>query len=229
MNCIIVDDDELSRNIIEDLVKETEFLHLVKSCENAVEAFNILRDEEIDLAFLDIEMPKMNGMELLKSIDSNTQIIFITSHTEYASESYEYEVTDFIEKPVTPGRFLKAVTKAQRLANTSDTVSGGDAKKLFVKADSRLVQVDTSDVLFVEALGNYVIIHTVKEKLTVHFTMKDILSKLSSRDFIRVHRSFIVRLDKIESIEDNVIEINKKHISIGRAYKEQLLQRLNMF
>ena len=229
MNCIIVDDDELSRNIIEDLVNETEFLTLVKSCESAVEAFNILKDGEIDVAFLDIEMPKMNGMDLVKNIDSNTQIILISSHTEYASESYEYEVTDFIEKPVTPGRFLKAVTKAQRLANTSDTVSGGDAKKLFVKADSRLVQVDTSDILFVEALGNYVIIHTLKEKLTVHFTMKDILSKLSSRDFIRVHRSFIVRLDKIESIEDNVIEINGKHISIGRAYKEQLIQHLNMF
>jgi DNA-binding LytR/AlgR family response regulator len=229
MDCIIVDDDELSRNVIEDLVNETDFLHLVRSCESSLEAFNILRDENIDLAFLDIEMPKMNGMELVKNLTADTQIILITSHSEYASESYEYEVTDFIVKPITPGRFLKAVTKAKRLASTSNAVSGGEAKKLFVKADSRLVQVDTEDLLFVEALGNYVIIHTVKEKLTVHFTMKDILSKLSSKDFIRVHRSFIVRLDKIESIEDNVIEIKNKHISIGRAYKEELLKCLNMF
>lgn len=229
MNCIIVDDDELSRNIIEDLVKESEFLNLVKSCENAVEAFNLLRDEDIDLAFLDIEMPKMNGMELVKNLDSKTQIILITSHSEYASESYEYEVTDFIVKPITPGRFMKAITKAKRLADQSGGGSTGESRKLFVKADSRLVQVDTKDILYVEALGNYVIIHTVKEKLTVHFTMKDMLAKLPTKEFIRVHRSFIVRLDRIEAIEDNMIDIKGKAINIGRAYKDELLNRLKMF
>jgi DNA-binding LytR/AlgR family response regulator len=228
MKCLIVDDDELSRNIIEDLVEETDFLELVKSCESSMEAFNILRDQKIDLVFLDIEMPKMSGIELLKNLDTMPQVILITSHSEYALESYELSVTDFIVKPVAPARFLKAVSKARTVSESqSGGASDGD-KTLFVKADSRLVQINTNDLLWIEALGNYVIIHTTKEKLTVHTTMKEIEAKLSDVDFIRVHRSFIVRLDKIESIEDNFIVIIGKNISIGRAYKEELIKRLNL-
>lgn len=226
MNCIIVDDDELSRSVIEDMVNETDFLNLVQSCDNAVDAYNILREEPIDLAFVDIEMPKMNGMELVKNQNTPTQFIMITSHSEYAPESYEYEVTDFIVKPVSHARFLKAVNKAKKNAAQVDA---GDGGKLFIKADSRLVQLDPKDILYVEALGNYVNIYTEKERLTVHFTMKDIEARLSSRDFIRVHRSFIVRLDRIEAIEDNMIEIRGKRIGIGRAYKEDLIKRLQMF
>jgi len=227
MKCIIVDDDELSRNIIEDLVQETEDLELVKSCENAVEAYNILREQQIDLAFLDIEMPKMNGMELLQSLSGPTQVILITSHTEYAPESYEHEVTDFIVKPVSHGRYLKAIEKVRKKAETSTSRKSGD--KLFIKADSRLVQLDPNDIMYVEALGNYVNIYTEKERLTVHFTMKEIEARLSDHDFLRVHRSYIVKLDRIESIEDNTIAISGKRIGIGRAYKEDLQKRLKMF
>ena len=166
----------------------------------------------------------------LKASTLIPQVILISSHAEYAIESYEHGVTDFIMKPVTHARFLKAVSKAQKLngpgVENNITQNG---TKLFVKADSRLVQIDTNDILYVEALGNYVNIYTVKERLTVHFTMKDIEARLSQHDFIRVHRSYIVKLDRIESIEDNMIGINDKRIGIGRAYKEELIKRLEMF
>lgn len=228
MKCLIVDDDELSRSVVEDLVNETEFLQLEKSCETAVEAFNILKKGEIDLVFLDIEMPKMSGLELLKNLTTLPQVILITAHSEYALESYEYDVTDYIIKPVSQARFLKAIDKAkERIENTANDESEG-SKTIFVRAGSRLVQLNTEEILYIEALGNYVNIHTEDKRYTVHITMKEVSTKLPANEFIRVHRSYIVRLDKIESIEDNFITINGKSISIGRAYREELSKSLNM-
>ncbi len=228
MNCMIVDDDELSRNIVEDLIVETDFLTLTNSCDNPVDAFNILRKEQVDLIFLDVEMPKMSGIEMIKNLNPLPQIILITSHSEYALESYEYDVTDFILKPVSHPRFLKAVSKAkERFESKQGKVEEQDSKTIFIKTDSKLVQVNTEDILWVEALGNYVMIKTSDKKYTVHNTMKEMESKLPSNNFIRVHRSFIVRLDKIESIEDNIAVISNKLISIGGAYKDELNKRLN--
>lgn len=228
MRCIIVDDDELSRNIMEDLVAETD-LELVKTCSSAMEAFNILKTDEIDLIFLDVDMPKMTGIDLIKALDVLPQIILITSHAEYAVESYEYDVTDFIVKPISNTRFLKAVEKAKKnIARPSEITHGSTAKTLFIKTDSRLVQVHTKNILYIEALGNYVNVYTTAGKYIVLSTMKDIESRLTPPDFMRVHRSFIVRLDKIESIEDNFITINQKNIPIGKNFKDELMKSLNM-
>ncbi|MFZ5552606.1 MAG: LytR/AlgR family response regulator transcription factor [Bacteroidota bacterium] len=228
MRCIIVDDDELSRNIMEDLVAETD-LELVKTCSSAMEAFNVLKAEEIDLIFLDVDMPKMSGIDLIKALEVLPQIILITSHAEYAVESYEYDVTDFIVKPISNTRFLKAVEKAKKnIARPSEITHGATAKTLFIKTDSRLVQVHTKNILYIEALGNYVNVYTTAGKYIVLSTMKDIESRLTPPDFMRVHRSFIVRLDKIESIEDNFITINQKNIPIGKNFKDELMKSLNM-
>ena len=228
LRCIIVDDDELSRSILEDLVNDTDELDLIKSCEDPVEAFKIIKDEHIDLAFLDIEMPKMDGMEMLRNLNPLPQIIFVTAHTEYAVESYEYDVTDFIQKPISAARFLKAVDKAiNRFEEKRANITEKD-KTIFIKTDSKLVQINTEDILYVEALGNYMRLYTTGGKYTILSTMKDIAAKLSSDDFVRVHRSFIVRLDKIETIEDQFIIIQEKQISIGKAYKDELNKRLNL-
>ena len=220
MRCLVVDDDELSRNVLVDLISETDSLEIIKSCENAIDAFNIIKEEHIDLVFLDIEMPKMDGMEMLRTLSPLPQIILVTSHSEYAVESYEHDVTDFIQKPVSQARFLKSVDKALRRFEESRANITSKDKTIFIKTESKLVQINTEDVLWVEALGNYMRIFTPNGKYTVLSTMKDIASKLSSGDFARVHRSFIVRVDKIETIEDNYILINQKQISIGKAYKE---------
>lgn len=226
MKCLVVDDDALSREVIKDLVETTEGLELSGTCSDAMEAYNVLKNDQIDLVFLDVEMPKMSGLELIQSLEVLPQIVLITGHPEYALESYEYNVTDFLVKPVSVPRFLKAVEKARRVL-----LGGGDNARtgsIFIKTDSRLVQLSVENILYVEALGNYVIVYTDKGRHTVLSTMKDIEKKLSTADFIRVHRSYIVRVDKIDSIEDNFIQIRDKQISIGKVYKDQLLKRLNL-
>ena len=227
MRCLIVDDDELSRNIMEDLVKEDEQLELVKTCASAIEAFNVLKSEEIDLIFLDVDMPKMTGIDLIKSLDVVPQVILITSHSEFAVESYELNVTDFIVKPISHARFIKALEKARKNLSRP-AFSQETTKSIFIKTDSRLVQVHTKNLLYIEALGNYVNVYTTSGKFIVLSTMKDIESRLTAPEFMRVHRSFIVRLDKIESIEDNFIHINQKSIPIGKNYKDDLMKSLNM-
>lgn len=229
MRCIVVDDDELSRSVIEDLINETDSLELIKSCEDAVEAFKVIKEEHIDLVFLDIEMPKMDGLEMLRTLSPLPQVILVTAHEKYAVESYEYDVTDFLHKPISLARFMKAVDKAYNRFETNRADITSQDKTIFIKADSKLVQINTEDILYIEALGNYMRIFTAGEqKYTILSTMKDIISKLSSDDFVRVHRSFIVRLDKIKTIEDNYIVINNKQINIGKAYKDDLTQKLNL-
>jgi len=229
MRCIVVDDDELSRSVIEDLINETDSLELIQSCSDAMEAFKVIKEEHIDLVFLDIEMPKMDGLEMMRTLSPLPQVILVTAHEKYAVESYEYDITDFLHKPISLARFMKAVDKAYNKFEQNRADITSQDKTIFIKADSRLVQLNTEDILFVEALGNYMRIFTKNEqKYTILSTMKDIVSKLSSEEFVRVHRSFIVRLDKIESIEDNYIVIQKKQINIGKAYKDDLNQKLNL-
>lgn len=229
MRCIVVDDDDLSRSVIEDLIEETETLELIRSCSDAMEAFKVIKEDHIDLVFLDIEMPKMNGLEMLRTLSPLPQVILVTAHEKYALESYEYDITDFLHKPISLARFMKAVDKAYKVFEDNRASITSQDKTIFIKADSKLVQINTEDVLFIEALGNYMRIFTANgQKYTILSTMKDIISKLSSDDFVRVHRSFIVRIDKIESIEDNYIVINNKQINIGKAYKDDLTQKLNL-
>lgn len=226
MKCLVVDDDELSRNIIEDLIAGTD-LTLVKSCSSAIEAFNILKAEKIDLLFLDVDMPQMSGIDLLKSLTELPQVILITAHAKYAVESYEYNVTDFVVKPITHARFLKAVDKAKKNLQES-TLEGTGSSTIFVKADSRLVQLPVDNIQYIEALGNYVNIYTNGGRYTVLTTMKEVEAKLLPPVFARVHRSFIVKVDKIESIEDNFINIGGKSIPIGKNYKEELMKGINL-
>jgi len=229
MKCLVVDDDALSREIVEDLIKSDSELEHIHSCKDAMEAFHFLQENPIDLMFLDVEMPKMSGIDLIKNIKSLPQVILITSHTKYALESYEYDVTDFIAKPIQPARFLKAIEKSKRLYHTEEAITAGStADTIFIKTDSKLIQVSRADILFIEALGNYVNVYTTTSRHTILSTMKDIEKKLTAPNFTRVHRSYIVRLDKIEVIEDNYIMINDKQINIGKVYKESLHRQLNL-
>ncbi len=229
MKCIIVDDEELVRKIMETLVSKNPFLQLVKNCSSAIEASQILLKEKIELIFLDVEMPEMNGWDLIKMIpDPKPQIILITGHTKYALEAFDFNVTDFIVKPVTQDRFLKAVAKAKKIADASSVERHTD-HDIYVRVGTTLVKLNTKDIIFVEALSDYVTIHTSESaKYTVHSTMKGIASKLPSNFFMRVHHSFIVRLDKISNIEQNQIFINEKLIPISRANKSELMNRLKV-
>ena len=214
MKCLVVDDDELSRGILEDLISDTSSLELVASCDDPIKAFNIIKESKIDLLFLDIEMPKMDGISMLKALSPLPQVILVTSHDEYAVESYEYDVTDFVKKPISTARFLKAVEKANKRFNTDASLFTTKGETIFIKSDSKLVQINTHKIFWIEALGNYMRVITEDGKYTILSTMKDVANKLPSDEFVRVHRSFILRLDKIESIEHNYILINNNQINI---------------
>ena len=225
---IIVDDDALCQTVISDMISEIDNIECIATFENALDAFNFLKTESVDVIFLDVEMPKMGGMDLLRNLKVKPQIVMITSHDEFALESYEYDVTDFLKKPVSNARFLKTIEKLQLRNQQNDVTVTSKGETIFIKTDSKLIQVKLKDIVWVEALGNYMQIHTTVDKFTILSTMKDIASKLPSNNFIRIQRSFIVRLDKIRSIEDNYVVLDDKQIHIGKAYKENLNEKLNL-
>ena len=238
MRCLVVDDDPLSRKVIEHYIAQHDALELVASCESAIEAANVLQRQGIDLVFLDVEMPLMTGIELAKSLDERPQIVLVTAKEEYAIEAFDVEVTDYLLKPVAYARFLQAVQRAQRRASAA-APSASPAEPppaaapapsyVFVRTEGRLVRLELERVLWIEAQGDYVMIHTSdKEKrYLVHATMKSMQDKLPDSAFVRVHRSYIVRLDRIDDIEDTTIVMDRKVIPIGASYKEALLRRLN--
>jgi DNA-binding LytR/AlgR family response regulator len=230
MNCIIIDDDLMSRRIIEEFVNRTDQLNLLSSYENAVDAINAFNTEEdIDLIFLDIEMPEMSGIDFLETLTNPPQIIIISSKDKYALDAFNYDVTDYLLKPISYSRFFKAVNKANvRFKNKVDPKDD----EIFIKKNSALVRLKYQDILWVEALENYVIFNTFNEKYTIHFTMKAIEQKLPSNRFTRVHRSYIVNTSSINVIEDNSVIIKthdgSKSIPIGKSYKDKLMGDINL-
>ncbi|MEH0158695.1 LytTR family DNA-binding domain-containing protein [Limibacter armeniacum] len=227
MNCIIVDDEEVSRMIVRDFVERTPSLKLIAECDNAVEAFKIMKEEAIDIIFLDIEMPEMTGIELVQSLDSLPQVILITGRKDFGAEAYEYSLTDYLIKPINYPRFMKAVEKAQNNLQKDILDTQGNDDNIYVKADNRIVRIKLSDIYFIEALSDYVIINMESKKYIIHSTMKGLEQKLPSDMFTRVHRSYIVNLTKIDSIEDMSIVMPQKAIPIGNSYKSAFLSKLN--
>ena len=233
MNCIIIDDDPMSRKVLEDLIERTDFLTLVNSYSNAVEAMNAFQGKnDINLIFLDVEMPEMSGIDFLESIENPPQIIIVSGQEKYALEAFEYEVVDYLLKPVTIPRFYKSVNKAYKRFTERSHVEEVNNEIFIKKKNATLVRLSYDDILWVEALENYVIVSTWDDKFTIHFTMKAITQKLPHKRFKRVHRSYIVNIGKISVIEDNSVIINfqggKKIIPIGKSYKDRLMEDLNL-
>lgn len=229
MNCIIVDDDEMIRLDLENKISQTMVLNLVGICKNAQEAAELLLSQNVDLIFLDVLMPGMTGLDFVKTLAaSKPEIIMITSNKDFAVEAFEYDVTDFLVKPVSYERFLKAVSKAKRNFDKKGTSVNTIDDHIFIKVSSRFVKLELKNILYIEALADYVTIYTLTDKFTIHSTMKGIESALPANDFFRAHNSFIVRLDKISSIEDNCISIHKAAIPVSRNKWKLLIQRLKM-
>ena len=227
MNAIIIDDDDLSGKLMEKFVLQTGFINLLRTFTDAVSALSFLSSTKIDLILLDLEMPGMNGIEFMDALkNGEQQIVVVTSHKEFALESYDYNVAGYLVKPVIYSKFFKTVSTV--LKNTKRQLENED-DIVFVKKDSQIIQIRKSEILFVEALGDYAVLNTAKEKFVVHSTLKSIVEKLPVQDYIRVHRSFIVRINKIEKIEDSLIFCKDKKIPIGKSYHEEVFRRLKMF
>lgn len=227
MNCIIVDDEYISREILTRLIERVKGLNLVGSCESARSAKALMHEENVDLIFLDVEMPELSGIDLLDMLDDDKpMIIFVTSKEEYAVKAFDFEAVDYLLKPVQRDRFQRAVEKALDLFENKQSVQSG-MTHLFVKKDGNLVRIRLSSIQYIEAAADYMIIFTDSERFIVHTTMKGLIERLPEDDFCRIHRTYTVRLDKVEAIEDQAVVVAGKSLAIGGTYKKDFLQKLN--
>ncbi|WP_045469644.1 LytR/AlgR family response regulator transcription factor [Sporocytophaga myxococcoides] len=228
MDCLIVDDEEMSRNMVQHFVQQTDSLKLVGVCTSGIEAANVLSKTKVDILFLDVEMPEMSGYELIKSLDDPPLVVLITSKKDHAAEAFEYKVVDYLLKPLTYARFLIAVGKVKEMLEMQQ-IRLTNRNELYVRSEQRFVKINLADILYIEALADYIMIFTSNNnKYIVHSTMKGFQARLPKENFARVHRSYIVNTDKIEAIENLFILINNKQIPIGASYKDEFMGRLNL-
>ncbi|WP_420385733.1 LytR/AlgR family response regulator transcription factor [Roseivirga sp.] len=225
IRCIIVDDESLAREGLADYVAKTAFLILVGEFKNASMAFDYMKDHPVDLMFLDINMPGQNGLEFLGELRDKPNIIFTTAYREYAAESYELEAVDYLVKPISFERFVKAVNKAYALMNESARANRSD-QYFFVKVDGVIVRVLLSDVLYIEGMKDYVRIHRKgKSSLMTLVSLKNMEEQLPT-EFIRVHRSFIVNTLRVEAIEGNVLKIDSQEVPVAPQLRGQVLEKI---
>ena len=230
MKCLIVDDNKMARMALKQLVSQVQTLELVAECNNAMEAYNQLSNNPIDLIFLDIEMPEMSGIDLIKKLGAKKPlIIFTTAKTDYAVEAFELNVVDYLVKPITQARLVQAVEKAQEAMDSNkQEVKVEEQGFVFVKDNGMLKRISIEDILFLEAMGDYVKVHTAPKFHVVHATLKSIEEKLPSIKFLRVHRSYIVAINKIDFIQEGTIAIGKTTIPVADTHKANLNKRLNL-
>jgi len=231
VKCMIVDDEPVARDIISSFVTKIHNLELVATCKNVSEAFTVLQNNSIQLIFLDINMPEISGLSLAKSIQHKSQVIFTTAYREYALEGFDLQAIDYLLKPISFDRFLKAVQNyfdlnVSKEINRQEIVSEAKETYIFVRSDRKMVKVRFKEINYIESLSDYVKIFTDKETIITRETISNIESKLPSKEFLRTHRSYIVSINKINSFTNEFIELYKKAIPISRSYKENVLQKL---
>ncbi|HAD02528.1 LytTR family DNA-binding domain-containing protein [Macellibacteroides fermentans] len=222
LKCIITDDEPIARKGLQSYVERIDFLELVGVCEDAIQLNNQLKSQQADLLFLDIEMPYMTGIELLNSLSNPPKVIITSAYAEYAIKGYDLEVSDYLLKPISFDRFLKAVNKVYDQLISSQTPVVQDY--LFVKTSLKLEKIRFNDMRFIEGVENYVAIYTSDGKIITHTTLRTILQKLPPERFVQVHKSYLVNIDKIDSIEGNLLGIGKNKIPLSRTYKETALE-----
>ncbi|HEX7845867.1 MAG TPA: LytTR family DNA-binding domain-containing protein [Chitinophagaceae bacterium] len=229
LRCMIIDDEPLARKGLKEYIADTDFLNLVGEFDNPLKAADMISKGEVQLLFLDIQMPKITGLDFIKTLKQAPPVIFTTAYPQFALEGFELNALDYLVKPISFDRFLKAALKAKeyyeiREKNVSETSAAGDY--FFIKADGRLVKLQYDDILFAEALQNYVVIQTKEKKYITYLTFKSVEDYLPAHSFIKTHKSYIVAASKIESIEGNEIRVGAHHIPISRNLKDEVMDRL---
>lgn len=231
MKCIIVDDNKMARAATKQLIAQVDFLNLVQECSSPIDAFNYLKKEKVDLIFLDIEMPEMTGIELVKNLDHHPLIILITAKKEYAVEAFELNVVDYIIKPINLARFMLAVDRVKEIFDSKDKkieTNAAEKDYIFVRSDAILTKVKIKEIIYIQAMGDYVNIFTSDKRHTVHITLKGIEEKLPHQLFYRLHRSYLIAINHIDNVEENTAYIGKHPIPIGEQYKKELLKKINL-
>lgn len=241
LRCMIVDDEPLALDVLETFIERLDNLELVCRCGNAVEAYNCLQSEQIDLLFLDIQMPKLTGIDFLKSLANPPKVIFTTAYRDYAVEGFELNAVDYLLKPIAFERFLKAVSKVSLPESQPGTGAASTGQQstavaaavpyqeafIYLKADKKMVKVMLADILYIESLKDYIRVKTEAKEIISYQKISFLEEKLPADKFLRIHRSFIVALDKIQAFSATAVDIGKTEIPIGRFYKNEVLDVLN--
>ncbi len=237
INVIIVDDEPLAQDVLETYIEKIPELTLAEKCSNALEANEALKNHDIDLMFLDIQMPQLTGIDFLKTLSKPPLVIFTTAYPNYAIEGFELNALDYLLKPISLERFMKAVNKAieqiklQRRDSPAGAGKEEEADFIFVKADKKLVKINYKDIIYIEGLKDYVIIRMDNGRVITLQTMKSLEEKLPPQAFKRIHRSYIVNIERINAVIGNMVEVveknQAKHLPIGKNYRDELLEIIN--
>ena len=228
LNCIIIDDEPVARKILEEFTEQVPYLELHGKFESAMKAEDFLRNNKPDLIFLDIEMPKVSGLQMLKRFNIESMVILTTAFPQYALDGYEFDIIDYLLKPFALHRFLKAVQKAKDFADLKTQSENQSAPSyIFIKSDKRIEKVELHDILYAEVLGNYVTIVTERKKIIAYLTMKSLESQLPGGQFIKIHQSFLVNHSHIESVEGNELKVGSRLLPISRNYRESVTTLIN--
>jgi DNA-binding LytR/AlgR family response regulator len=228
LSCIIVDDEPVARKILHEFVDQVPFLDLHGKFENAMKAEAFLKLNTVDLIFLDIEMPKISGLQFLQNLKVESMVILTTAFPQYALEGYELDIIDYLLKPFALSRFLKAVQKAKDFYEMKHRNGAGPLSSyIFIKSDKRIEKIELSDILYAESVGNYVSVYTDDKRILAYLTMKSLEAQLPADDFIKIHQSYLVNCSKIEAIEGNEVKIEGKSLPISRNYRDLVMKIVN--
>lgn len=230
MNCLIVDDNQIARSTLKQLATQITEIDVVGECDNAMEAYNVLQQQPVDVVLLDIEMPGMSGLELTRNLGKNGPlIIFTTSKKDYAAEAFDLNVADFIVKPITPARFIQAIEKAKEILQSNrEEVRLREDEFIFIRDSNVVKRLKLDELLYAEAMGDYVKLHTTQRFFAIHSTLKAVEERLPANRFFRVHRSFVVAIDKIDTVQNGALIIQGKSIPVADAYRGSLNKRMNI-
>lgn len=237
-SCLIVDDESLAIRLLEDYVQKIPQLEIIGKCQNALSALQILQTKQVDILFLDIQMPDLTGIELLNILKNKPAVILTTAYADYAIAGYQLDVTDYLLKPIPFERFVQAVNKATEWCNYKKAVNSTSIpntnstpelpKYFFVKSDYKQIKIFYSDILYIEGLREYVSIYTHDKRIVTLETLKNMEIILSGQNFLRVHKSYIINTTKVDALNGNRVELNKQKIPIGKSYKAEVMRLLNI-
>jgi DNA-binding LytR/AlgR family response regulator len=227
LKCLIVDDEPVARKVLAEFIEDIDWLELAGQAENPLKAMKLLREQEIDILFLDINMPKINGIDFLKSSPTDACVIITTAYAEYAVESYGLDVLDYLLKPIAFDRLLKACNKAKEWRGLRQADGPGKpSDHFFIKSNNQIEKVYYDELIYVEAMLNYVMLYTTAKKMMVYVTIKSLEEQLPADIFIKVHKSFIVNMNKIRSIEGNVLDMGTEKITISQSLREKVINEI---
>ena len=230
INCIVVDDEPLARQLMEGYISQTPGLNCVAVCQSAIEAFSVLHGQKVDVMFLDIQMPGITGINFLRSLKNAPKVIFTTAYSEYAVDAFELEAIDYLLKPITFERFIKAIQKVspKKEEPFTDTAPATEENNyIFLKVDRRLIKINHGDIIYIEGYGDYLKVHTANQTYVTYMTFSKIEQLLPPSKFLRIHRSTMVNSDYIRFVEGNFLRVQDQDLAIGQSYREKLLGRLN--